>query len=186
MTSPRDYHQKPAAAHEQQATEASLFLHLWGKERSVQPGEYKLLDGTDEPAHIKSGQMFVITEGPQSVDVMPGVHHRGMYSSEGLASRDGKQERIISFLYHKFGADGQLETTERAIIFMGIGYGVHPGHQGQEPTWYLVGHQLGTIDPETRQLHGFPDHDMEIPAKHFSIACITGGPLGEPVLANPA
>lgn len=158
--------------------------HLWSQAHEVPAGEYRLLQGSDEPAQIRPGQIYVITEGPSSPDILPGVHNRGVYNSEGIGSRQGENEQILSFLYHKHDSEGKLEVTERAIIFRGIGYGMRPGHAGQEPTWYLVGPQLGTIDPETRQAIGFPDSDIEIPAKHFSISCITDGPLGEPVLAN--
>lgn len=164
-----------------------LFPHLHHLEQSVPPGEYKLLDGNDDPAEIREGQIFIITEGREHErDVLPGVHSRGLYNSESIGSREGKTEQIVSFLYHKRGEDGQLETTERAIILRGLGYGVHPGHTGQEPTWYLIGPQLGTIDHETDQIISMPEEDMTIPAKHFSLACMVDGPFGEPVLANPA
>lgn len=160
-----------------------LYIH---RAQEVEPGAYALLEGTTEPIQTRQGQIYVVTEGRGLSDMLPGVHVKGMYNSAGFAEGGEGEKQIISFLYHKRGADGQLETKERAIVLRGIGYGVHPDHAGQDPSWYLIGPQLGLIDPETGQTQDFPESDIEIPAKHFSLACITGGPLGEPVLANPA
>lgn len=169
-----------------QEREPVLFPSLDGKEQDVAPGDYKLLQGSDEPAQIREGQIHIITEDGQLNSVpLPGIHSRGLYNSGGLSEMQGQNEQIVSFLYNKLGEDGQLETSERAIIFRGIGYGVHPGHTGQPPTWYLVGPQIGTIDHETGQIITMPEEDTEVSAKHFSIACITDGPLGKPILANP-
>lgn len=153
---------------------------LAGKEQLVKPGEYALLDGSDEPVIVQPNRLLFASEQQAYPDLYPGVHSRGAYNDTAGV------KQVLSFLYYKHGDDGKPETTERVIIWTGVGYGVHPGHTGQEPSWYLVGAQIGTIDPESGQTTGFPDSTTDISTKHFSIACITGGPLGEPVLANPA
>lgn len=163
----------------------SLFRDLEEKKRTVQPGEYKVLDGDDQPLRTDGDRVrFYDKGGPVNYKPrgLSGVYLRGWYETgEGMGAKE-----IVSFLYHKFNGEGNLETEERAIILTGIGYGEHPGHVGQEPAWYLVGPQIGTFDHETGELLTFVgDHEAVAP-KNFSIACITGGPLGEPVLANPA
>ncbi len=167
------------------ALEVPEFMQFWRDAHEVAEGDYKLLSGDADPIQVRERQIFIITEGRDFGPVIPGVRNVGMYNVLGWASHSGQSDRIVSFMYHKLGVNGELETTQRAIVLKGFAYGVHPDHAGQEPSWYLVGPQLGTIDPVTRQTEGIPDHDMEIPAKHFSVACIVGGPMGEPVLANP-
>jgi hypothetical protein len=172
-----DRHPLARVAIEHLSPPKPLFPSLWPEQQEVGPGEYKLVDGKDEPISTQAGEIIIITEGNQlHPDPLPGVHSRGIYKMS---------DRIVSFLYHKTDASGELETTERAIVLQGIGYGEHPNHKGQPPTWYLVGPQIGTIDHETGRVVSMPEADIEIPAKHFSVACITDGPLGEPLLANP-
>ncbi len=158
-----------------------LFPALYGKNLGVPRGEYRLLQGSDKPAQIRHGQIDIITGDQQLFgDPFTGVHARGLYQDA-----HGNTKPIVSFLYHKLDDTGRLETTERAIIFEGVGFGEHPGHKGQPPTWYLVGPQIGTIDHETGEVVSMPQADVEIPAKHFSMACITDGPLHRLILANP-
>lgn len=169
----------------QDVRKESLFPDLEEKKRIVQPGEYRVLDGDDQPLRTDGDRIhFYDNGGP--VNYRPrglvGVQARGWYETGKI----GEPKEIVSFLYHKRGDDGNLETEERAIVLTGIGYGEHPGHVGQEPTWYLVGPQIGTFDHQTGELLTFVGDHEAVSPKNFSIACITGGPLGEPVLANPA
>jgi hypothetical protein len=166
----------------------SLFPHLEEARLQVQPGEYKLLEGNDKPITFNE-RKFRKYMGGYNPDnefsrIIPGVHAVGMYSEAGL-DQTGEFTRLASFLYHKQDANGELEKVERVIIYTGTGYGEHPGHPGQPPSWYLVGPQIGTLDPETKELTYLPKEGEEVAAKNFSVACISGGPLGEPILANP-
>lgn len=160
----------------------SIFEDLEEKKELVQPGEYKVVDGDDEPLQVDSGKVHIFDDdGPKDYKPgLPGVYLRGWYGIDGEEPKE-----IVSFLYHKLDNDGNLETEERAIILTGIGYGEHTGHTGQTPTWYLVGPQIGTFEHESGQSIDFVD-DSTVSAKNFSVACITDGPFGEPILANPA
>lgn len=159
-----------------------LFPQYYREQSRVQAGEYKLVDGTDAPVETKAGRIMTYKNDEQDLDRrLPGIKVRGHYFDD-----EHGRSQIVSFLYYKQNSEGELETEERVILFGGIGYGeLLPDHAGQPPTWYIIGPQLGTFDPETREFHGFPEEDVKIPAKNFSIACIVGGPLGEPILANP-
>lgn len=157
--------------------EPVLFPHLAGKEQAVAPGDYQILEGDSKPVQFEPERLVPCSKGGQrGRDLLPGVHLRGWH---------GAEYPVVSFLYHKLGPDGELETTERAIILTGISYGEHPGHAGQPPTWYLVGAQIGTFDHETGEPVTLPKGPTQIAPKHFSIACITDGPWGEAMLANP-
>jgi hypothetical protein len=155
-----------------------------GREKTVKPGDYELLQGSSDALQIKASRIHIVPEGQPQIQTDPylGVHSRGLYVGE-----DPEQNLpVVSFLYHKNGPDGRLETIERLIISTGIGYGAHPGHVGQDPTWYLVGAQIGTFDHGTGQIVSMVEGEASIETKAFSIACIAGGPLGDPILANPA
>lgn len=161
-----------------------LFPSLYGRHQLVDAGEYEVLHGTDALVQVSRDRLWIVTEGPSfNRDPFPGIHDRGLHAEPG------RGQRIISFLYHKLDPEtGQLERDERVIIWEGIGYGEHSGHQGQPPTWYLVGSQIGTIDHETGEFVPVASlteqAGADIPAKHFSMACIDG-PLGFAILANP-
>jgi len=159
----------------------ALFPQFYAVPHSIPKGEYRTLEGSDAPVVIEPGKLFLVTGGDRSFssDPYPGVHSRGLY-----VGPDGGRQ-VVSFLYHKLDANGALETDERLMITEGVGYGVNPGHTGQPPSWYLFGPQIGTIDHESGELLTEPEIGVEVPVKHFSMACITDGPLHPPVLANP-
>lgn len=154
---------------------------LTDRERTIPAGEYGILDGNDQPLLVKSSELLINSDGSSDRDLLPGVNILGQYTN-----KDGHQYEVISFLYNKLDANGNPETDERVIIMTGVGYGEHPGHPGQPPTWYLVGPQIGT---QSHDIDGgiiLNQLDIEIPSKNFSVACITGNLLGVAILANPA
>jgi hypothetical protein len=158
----------------------TLFPSLMGKERTVEADTYKLLEGVDTIIRLRTEGITIFDRNhmPYS-DPLPGIKYRGVYTDH-----NDNRLNLISFLYHKTDQEGRLETIERAIVLEGIGYGEHPGHAGQPASWYLVGPQIGTF----YHITGTPtidENDSVIIAKAFSIACITNGPLGDPILANP-
>lgn len=159
-----------------------LFPNLTGLESSVGQGEYEVLEGDSESVVIDPEKLFFTPEGStDEPHPFPGVTKRGYCVSDS-----GKSD-IVSFLYHKLDGDGNLEETERTIIWKGTGFGEHPGHTGQPATWYLIGPEVGRTDHETgRLVTDLPEDPVEISSKHFSIACMANGPLGQPILANPA
>lgn len=157
-----------------------VFPHLIGLANGVPTGGYEVVNGSNASIVVAPSMLEMHTPDIEEWDMLQGVCVRGTYHSEGESIWN-----VVSFLYHKTtGRDGQLETKERLIVLTGIGYGEHPGHPGQPPTWYMVGPQIGTHDPArgTNELAGL---NTDIAPKHFSVACITGGPLGDPMLANP-
>lgn len=93
---------------------------------------------------------------------------------------------VVSFLYHKRGRDGNLEEADRVVVVSGLGAGVHPDHHGQDPTFYVVGPQIGTWDMAT-DTYAFVPKDTALFSKNFSLDCMTFGVCSEnPILANPA
>lgn len=156
------------------------FPSLEGAERAVRRGDYRVVDGSDAPLWLAPDDLDVMGRpGQYYPNLLPGVRMRGTYSA------GDRELPIVSFLYNKLDSDGQRERDQRVIIATGIGYGVHPGHTGQPPTWYLVGPKVGTIDHVTGEFVSSVRHTAETPANNFSIACITNGPFGVPLLANP-
>jgi hypothetical protein len=157
------------------------FPPLVGKSAEVARGAYELVAGKSESLSLANGQLHLFENGGSAnyrPPWLPGVHPRGWYDHYG------ELLDVVSFLYHKLDANGDLETQERGMIVTGIGYGEYPGHEGQPATWYLVGPQIGTFDHQTGQALSLETADTISP-KNFSVACITGGPLGKPILANP-
>jgi hypothetical protein len=152
-----------------------LFPHLAGRELLVAAGEYAMLEGTEEPLAYNANK--VVTAG--TLNPLPGVTQYGKYREANGLSRP-----IVSFRYHKLDAEGQLEDVDRVIIQTGIGYGEHDGHPGQPPTWYLVGPQISTLSRKTGLFTSVETDGAIIQPKHFSVACITDGPLGQAILAN--
>jgi hypothetical protein len=150
--------------------------------REVEPGEYKRMRGSNDALEVRSGMIFLLEgDAPRHSDPIPGVHLRGYYDPRG----DGESSQpVVSFLYHKLDSEGNLETTERGIVLEGIWFGVYLDHIGQEPSWYIVGPQIGTFDRDTGDLITV-EYGESIEAKNFSVACVDGNPFGEPVLANP-
>lgn len=124
-----------------------------------------------------------------------GIYCLGIYTVESAddarveqsAGRDSLpigQYAVGAFRYHKRGLDGHLEDDERVVIISGIGTGVHPDHAGQDPTFYIVGPQIGTMDGVGSKPKLIKD-GTEAPSKNFSGDCIRDGVRGqEPVLAN--
>lgn len=159
-----------------------VFPQLEAKAGQVQPGQYELIDGSADSLFVVRDQIVPHSKAPNPYKpAVSGVNGIGLYIHSGP---NAGAKPIVSFLYHKLDAQGNLEMDERVIILTGTGYGEHPGHAGQDPTWYLVGAQIGTIDHETGLFVRSVDNESVQP-KHFSLACISDGPLGEPVLANP-
>lgn len=155
-------------------------LGLEGTEVDTNPDEYRVVQGSNEPIRIQFGSIHKRQRNDDSNDPMPGVRYRGVYAAE-----KGDLE-IVSFLYHKTNPKtGKLEAEERLVIQEGLGFGVHPGHVGQPASWYIVGPQIGTVDRSTGEVHYDTGHNDLVIPKHFSIACIVDGPLGEPLLADP-
>jgi hypothetical protein len=113
-------------------------------------------------------------------DVIPGVSIIGRYA------RMNRFYPVESFLYYKNDDQGNPEVEERAIIRVGFGRGVHPGHLGQQPSLYLIGIDFARVDSVTGELGEWivEDNDFVQP-KHFSVDCIEGGTKGaQAVLAN--
>lgn len=159
------------------------FPELAGKEEEVGSGEYKILEGSDAEIVINPISLIILPLSPDTEpsDLIEGVHNSGLYTDD----YNKKKYPVVSFLYHKHNSEGELESTERVLVLTGIGYGEHPGHLGQPPTWYLIGADVGRIDPSSgdfRLTEPGPEHGM-LP-KSFSLACITNGPFGDPILAN--
>jgi RimJ/RimL family protein N-acetyltransferase len=156
-----------------------LFNRMHNTALAVPRGEYRLIEGSDDPTYNRKGELFIATGNQQFTSgPFPGVHTRGVY-------RESEDKTIVSFLYNKLSSQGELETSERMILWEGVGYGEHPGHKGQPPTWYLVGPEIGKIDHKTGELLTTVESGITIPAKHFSMASIVGGPLKRLILANP-
>lgn len=155
----------------------SPYPSLAGRELDVPAGEYRLISGSDAPIWFDPAHLERLTE--HDYPTMPGRHLRGFYMLDNRTSCS-----VFSFLYHKLDQNGDLEETERAIVSTGVGYGEHFGHPGQPPTWYEVGAQIGTIDPRFGDFVTIEEPSLIRP-KSFSLACIVGNPLGEPILANP-
>jgi predicted GNAT family N-acyltransferase len=156
----------------------SPFPRLEGKQRLIVPGEYGVLEGSNTDLdYVKDGLEL---SNERREPPFAGARVKGLY-----VAPDDTTHRLISFLYNKRGKDGKPETAERLVAITGKGYGVHPDHIGQAPTWYVVGAQLGTVDRKTGAVISHIGESSKIPIKHFSLSCIVGGPYGEPVLANP-
>lgn len=151
-----------------------------GSEKVANPDEYRVILGSDSSIRIQLGSIHEERRLDKSKDPIPGVYYRGTYTA-----KEGTLE-IVSFLYHKTNpTTGKLETEERLVVQEGLGYGVHPGHVGQPPSWYIIGSQIGTVDRSTGQVNYTIWHNAVVDPKHFSIACIVDGLQGESLLANP-
>jgi hypothetical protein len=158
-----------------------VFPFLAAKAEAILAGDYEILFGDAEPIVVRASRFYMTPKTADSGEIIAGVSDRGLFMYD-----NGKRRRIVSFLYHKEGANGELEISHRAVILSGIGFGDFPAHAGQPPTWYLIGAQFGTFDPESGELvTPLPADGTSVDVKHFSVACITGGPFGEPILANP-
>ncbi|HSW65864.1 MAG TPA: hypothetical protein VLI54_01855 [Bacillota bacterium] len=88
---------------------------------------------------------------------------------------------VVSFYYYKGG-----EVGERVIALRGFAYGVHRMHQHtgmrnrpEAPTWYMYGRHIGTRNPWMDTVTMLEDSRQ---VKHFSLARIVRGPLGDPAL----
>lgn len=156
------------------------FPSLEGLEHTVEKGDYRKINGSDATLLLTPDDLDIIRRPNQHYpELLPGVRMQGVYST---GNRDLP---IVSFLYNKLDGNGQRERDPRVIIAEGIGYGVHSGHLGQPPTWYLIGPKVGTINHQTGEFESAIQSATEVPSNNFSIACITGGPFGVPMLANP-
>ncbi len=165
--------------------EPSLFPELEELRSQVLPSEYEVLSGTDKSITFNGNKLRLLDRLGEQAFPFNGIHWLGWYSPNGV-DETGIIHKVVSFLYHKLDSEGKLETEERAIVLEGIGYGEHSGHRGQPPSWYLIGSQIGTVDHRYRQLTLSQEIEgTEISTKHFSVACITNGPLDPPILANP-
>lgn len=145
---------------------------------------YKVLEGDSDTTHFDPERLTL--DFPEIAGPFPGVFYRGSYREQNAAGEEIELP-VISFLYHKLDAEGQLETKQRMVIWRGFGLGVHPGHTGQPPSWYFVGPQIGSLEPISQEVTSVPAGPETIDAKHFSLNCVTDGPWGDLVLlANPS
>lgn len=142
---------------------------------------FKLIDGDNNPTQFNPDNLKIFDPGVTGP--MDGVHYRGEY--EEVIDGVSVNLPVISFLYYKTDAQGNLEAEERMMIWRGISAGEREDHPDQPQTYYLTGSQIGTFDPESTGEPVTPTEEQEIGIKNFSVSCIVGGPFGDPYLANP-
>jgi hypothetical protein len=98
-----------------------------------------------------------------------------------VAIEDSQLWPVVAIDYYKPG-----EVDARLVALHGFGFGVHPGHrttgidgQPETPALYAYGTHVGSISRTSRANRGMlPPAARQI--KHFSLARIVGGPLGDP------
>jgi hypothetical protein len=71
-----------------------------------------------------------------------------------------------------------MEPSQRVVKPLGIWRGVHEGHTGQAPTWYLIAEDRARKNPTTGIITA-----VDSAIKYFSFACLQRGPIGD--AANP-
>jgi hypothetical protein len=169
----------PAVEPERRLTVAFPFLE--NAVRKVETERYKKVFGLGGPTTFNRENYTRTDKEPEDRIGIPGINFRGYYHDQA----EGSDYWVVSFLYNKTDEKDRLEREERVIVLRGVGYGVHPGHKGQEPAEYLVGTQIGLIDPNTGLFTSMVEDGQKIEEKNWSVACFAGGPYGEPVLANP-
>jgi len=162
--------------------------------QEIESGAYNILLG-GQPVGEFNGDNFrpALTKADRErASLISGLTFWGDY----FISSD-KSHPVVSFNYYKLDKFGDLETDHRLIVWTGTGYGVHPDHDGQDPSWYIVGPQLGTIKPNYTDISGVDAGSKVVASvaegngrstkiKNFSLDCIVGNPNTKyPVLANP-
>lgn len=147
---------------------------------------YVVLEGTSDP--LSYDPECVVLFDPEAPDFaiedLPGVWQRGHYN---LLGEEGEtvQLRVGYFRYHKMDNTGNPESFGRLVVITGQGAGVHPNHAGQEPSVYVIGSQVGTIDLETMQATLVSASNTTINPNNYSLDCMWGGQRGyNPVLAT--
>lgn len=161
------------------------FVQPQGLEKPVARGDYQVVSGDDSAVAFEPSRVSILRNDAQQHNIIRGATLRGWYEAE---SPDGEATPlpILSFLYHKLDPNtGALENAERVIISTGVGYGEHLGHIGQPPSWYIVGAHIGSFDSQTGQITDMPNDPRVVEPKHFSMDCVSGWSLSEPLLANP-
>ncbi len=142
--------------------EVPLFPELADDKKQVAAGEYKLINGDSQDTNFDPDRLNLLDES-ELEGPMPGVFYRGTYREQDEQGAEVELP-VVSFLYHKYDAACRLEIEERMIIWRGIGYGEHSGHAREAKGL--------SVEPTAK-------------VKHFSIACVTNGPLGRAIPANP-
>ena len=125
----------------------------------------KLVEETGREVPITTAEptLWCINQGglevPVALGEVPGIRALGSVS----VNAGGQVGADVEFNYYKASPSGP-EREPRRVAAQAIGYGVlnDPGHRYQEPTFYLIGTHGDTL-------------------KHFSMAQIIGGPLGDPL-----
>lgn len=171
-----------------------FFERLQPLSQEIESGAYNILLGGQEVGEF-NGDNFrpTLTKADRErASLIPGLTFWGDY----FISSD-KSHPVVSFNYYKLDKFGDLETNHRLIVWTGTGYGVHPEHAGQNPSWYIVGPQLGTVYPNYGDTSGVDAGSSALASaaegngrstkiKNFSLDCIVGNPNTKyPVLANP-
>lgn len=167
-----------------------LLPFLSRQESSIESG-YEVYEGDNNDVSFDVSNLDLgndkVGQSPDEVSYLdipdfPGLHYLGDYAEK---DETGKETicPVVSFLYHKTDQEGQLETAERVIIWRGSGIGVHSGHKGQDPAMYMIGPQIGSYDKDARRFSLTAANGV-LGAKNFSLDCIEGGILDNPVLAN--
>lgn len=140
---------------------------------------YEITSGNADPICVDKHSSLKFRDGAED-SVLPGVKFMGVYAA---------RLPVVSFMYHKQDPlSGELERFGRLVVGTGFGKGVYEGHEGQDPTIYLIGADIARVNQETGDLVKWVV-DFEagglVTPKHFSLDCIMDGVRGdEPVLAN--
>jgi hypothetical protein len=163
--------------------EMSVFPGLIKCENDVSVGDYRIVNGNESPISFSYFNLHFYTKAEAVEGPFDGVECHGEYVDTDPTGAEISLP-VVSFLYHKKCADGQIENKRRMIILTGVGFGVHGQHIGQGPSEYLIGPQIGTLDNGTGALSTLQTKPDTLTPKHFSIACIQGNPYGEVIPAN--
>ncbi len=112
---------------------------------------------------------------PFSLGRLTGIYFNGDVVSELSGLRP-----VVSFEYYKPG-----DVDERVLVLRGFGFGVHPTHMKtgihgdpEVPTWYMFGEHIGSRRPRGGPITLLHPTKQEV--KHFSLARVVNGPLGDP------
>jgi hypothetical protein len=106
--------------------------------------------------------------------VITGLDRDGQVVERVLGDMPGIVEAIgehVGFAY----AHRALEPRRRIVKPLGVWRGIHGGHTGQAPAWYLIAEDRARQDPTT----GIVTAIDEPSVKYFSLTCFQGGPVGD-------
>jgi len=107
----------------------------------------------------------------QTILSKQGLQLEGWYDAQTPSTYDpiGKGRLpVVSFTYYK---NGELEPTQRLLVWDGDGYGVFGDHAGQESAFYLRGLQIGDVENGDKY-YTLPDKGGR---RNFSMDCIWNG-----------